>query len=241
MEKKMMTLAALTLMGSMATTRAWADEPAVTVSVGADVVTSYVWRGQECAGFSIQPSMTATWNAASLSLGVWANAELFEASQAVNMTEFDWVLSWQPIEALSVGLTDYYFYGGRYWSDWKGNASASHNLEANVAYDFGPVAVSWNTCLTGSDHHLNNEGKVKRNYATYVELAAPWKLGSVDGSAKVGASLWDDDFVARGNSNFNIVNVMLTANKDVHGIPFFGSVIFNPQSEQTFFVVGMSF
>lgn len=218
-----------------------AEEPASAFSVefGADVVSSYIWRGQELGGFSVQPSVTFTWTKPAISFGVWASAELFEKSNAANMTEFDLSLSWNPIESLTIGLTDYYLSGNSYFSGWTWNAAATHNLEAQLAYDFGPVALSWNTCLTGPDHHF--DGELKRNYSTYVELSAPYEVAGVKGSMAVGASLWDDGLTAIGNDKFNVCNISLSAEKEIFHLPMMGQIVFNPQTDNAYFVVGLTF
>ncbi len=237
MKKGMIAVASvLTLM--TATSAKAEDGEKATFEVGADVVSSYIWRGQDCAGFSVQPGVTYTWLKPGISVGAWASAELFENSRFANMNEFDLSVSWAPVDALSVGVTDYHFCGGNYWRDWDFSAGASHNLELNVSYDFGPVSLAWNTCLTGPDHHANGD----RCYSTYVEAKAPFALCGVECEAAVGVTPWDDHFtVADGQENFKVVNVSCRASKDIKGIPFFGQVVFNPRSEATYFVVGLSF
>ncbi|MBR0036736.1 MAG: hypothetical protein IJP70_03745 [Bacteroidales bacterium] len=214
------------------------DNEKVSFEVGADLVSSYIWRGQSCAGFSVQPSATFTWNKPGISVGAWASAELFQNSTFANMNEFDLSLSWSPIEALSVGLTDYHFCTGDYWSEWNFSGKASHFLELNLSYDFGPVAVAWNTNLTGDDYHANGD----RCYSSYVEVSAPFTLAGVDCEAAVGATPWDDHFTnGAGQENFKVVNVSCKANKEIKGIPFFAQIVFNPHIESTYFVVGVSF
>jgi len=213
-------------------------EPSVTLSVGADVVSSYLWRGQECGGFSVQPSATVTFNKAGISIGAWASAELFEKGEDVlNMTEFDLSLTWNPIEALTVGVTDYYFHTDGYFGSWNFSSCSSHTLEANLAYDFGPLALAWNTVVAGCDVGPNDD----RAYSTYVEVSAPWKFGGVDGSAAVGASLWDDSFTQVDTDGFKVCNVTLTANKELFSLPFYGQVVYNPASDKIYFAVGVSF
>ena len=213
------------------------SSPAVSLSAGADLVSSYLWRGQACGGFSVQPSLSLTWDKPGITLGAWASAELFEKNEGMNMTEFDLSLSWSPIEPLSIGVTDYYFYGGNYFGSWDFGCGSTHFLEANLSYDFGPLALSWNTCLTGCDYTCEGD----RAYTTYVEVSAPWKVGSIEGSAAVGASLWDDSFVQAGTDSFKVCNVSLTASKEVLGLPLFGQIVANPASDKVFFVVGLSF
>ena len=215
-----------------------AGEEKVGLEVGADVVSSYVWRGQDCGGFSVQPSATVSFNRTGLSFGVWASAELFQTSQFANMNEFDLVLSWTPTEALSIGLTDYHFCGGEYWRSWDFSDAASHNLELNLGYDFGALSIAWNTCLTGPD--LNSDGD--RAYSSYCEVAAPFTLGGLECSGAVGILPWGDSFTSGGaNDGFNVCMVSLSAEKQVGKCPLTGQIVFNPQTEATYFVVGVSF
>lgn len=235
--KKVFIFAALASMSLSTALHAEEPEPAVTLSVGADVVSSYIWRGQELGGLSVQPSATVTFTKPGISLGVWASAELFNSGSSVNMREFDLALTWSPIDALSVVVTDYYFCTANYLSAWKFGAESSHTLEASLSYDFGPLSASWNTVFGGVDH--NDDGN--RSYSTYVELAAPFKLGGVEGSAAVGASLWEDNYTQCGTTGFKVCNISLTANKEIFKLPFMGQIVFNPYSDKVFFVVGLSF
>jgi len=240
--------------GVLVATMAWGAAPSyaeggVELEVGADLVSSYVWRGQDCGGFSIQPGATLSWKG--FSLGVWASAELLNNESSVaNMAEFDLSLAYE-IGGLSVGVTDYTYCTGDYLSGWNFSQSSVHQLELNLGYDFGPVAFSWNTVLAGPDRKcyeiVGADGEASevyygdRLYSSYVEISAPFKLGGVDCSAAVGAIPWEDAFTAVGNKKFNVVNCSLTAEKELKGIPFMGQVVYNPQSEATFFVVGVSF
>ena len=238
MKKYLFTVASCLMLMSVSPVMAEEGEECVSFEVGADLVSSYVWRGQDCAGFSVQPAATITWNKPGLSLGVWASAELLASNSFANMSEFDIALSWSPVEAISIGFTDYNFCGGNYWRDWNFSGNSVHNLEFNFSYDFGPLAVAWNTCLTGSDYDSDGD----RAYTTYVEVTAPFTLGGVECEGAVGILPWEDGFISAGkNTGFNVCNVSVTAHKKVKDIPFFGSMVFNPQTEGTYFVVGVSF
>lgn len=232
-------MAAGTGMILMAATPAFAEEnEKVSLEVSADVVSSYVWRGFDCGGFSVQPAATVTFHKPGISLGVWASAELFQKSAFANMNEFDLSLSWSPVEALSVGLTDYHFCDGNYIRNWDFSGSSVHNLELNVSYDFGPVAVAWNTCLTGYDYNSNGD----RAYSSYCEVSAPFKLGGLDCAGAVGILPWEDAMTSGGaNTGFNVCNLSFTASKEVGSLPVSGQIVYNPQTEATYFVIGVSF
>lgn len=217
----------------------------VTVNVGGDIVSSYIWRGTSCGKFSIQPSLSLTFNKPSITIGAWASIELAKSEGQSNFTELDLSITWKPIEALTIGFTDYYVptyqegESGGFLRGWKWNQDATHKLELNLAYDFGPVALAWNTCLTGPDRVSWSD---KRNYSTYAEVSAPWRIGSITGSAAVGAHLWDDSFSVEGErKGFNVCNLSLRAEKKIWKLPLFCQVILNPETEKTYFVVGLSF
>lgn len=217
----------------------------VTLELGGDIVSSYIWRGSNCGDFSIQPNLSLTFNKPNITIGAWASIQLANKSGQSNFTELDLSIAWNPIEALTIGFTDYYIptyeegKNGMFFRGWTWNQDASHNLELNLAYDFGPVALAWNTCLTGPDRVSWSD---KRNYSTYVEVRAPWKIGSVTGSAAIGAHLWDDKFSSEGESKgFNVCNISLRAEKKIWVLPLFGQIIVNPEMGKTYFVVGLSF
>lgn len=236
--KKAFIFAALVAVSLPAALRAEEPEPAVTFSVGADVVSSYIWRGQNLGGLSVQPSATVTFNKPGISLGAWASAELFSSGQSVNMREFDLVATWSPIDALSISVTDYYFCSANYLSAWTFGYDSSHTIEGGLSYDFGPLALAWNTVFAGVDH---NEENGERSYSTYVELSAPYKLCGVEGKAAIGASLWEDSYTQAGTDGFKVCNISLSANKELFNVPFMGQIVFNPYADKVFFVVGLSF
>jgi hypothetical protein len=233
MKKLVFSSLMIVCLGSSATAPVLAEE-GVALEYGADVVSSYVWRGADCGGFSVQPRVAVGWKG--LELGAWASVELFQNDETANIKEFDLDLSY-TIGGLSVGVTDYYFCDGKYLSDWSFNSSSLHHLEANLGYDFGAVALSWNTVLTGADHQADGD----RIYSSYVEVSAPFKVHDMECSVAVGASPWEDTFTAEGNHKFNVVNCALTLNKSIKNVPLMGQVVYNPQSDATYFVVGVSF
>ena len=73
--KRIIIILALALIGVSAFSfKAFAQEKqesAFFYEVGADLVTSYLWRGQNLGGLSIQPSVTLGWKG--LYLCTWAN------------------------------------------------------------------------------------------------------------------------------------------------------------------------
>ena len=209
----------------------------IETSVGADVVSQYVWRGQDLGNVSLQPTLGVAYKG--LALTAWGNVGLTEASDT---KEFDLTLSY-TLGGLNVGLTDYWFNegpapDGRYFK--YAAHETNHVLEANLGYDFGFMALQAYTNITGNDG-VNKHGD--RAYSTYVELSAPFKLAKVDWEAAVGAVPMATTFY--GTNGFAVTNVSLKATKDIKitetfSVPLFGQIIANPRTEKAYFVFGFT-
>lgn len=230
-------LSVIMMLSAFSSAKAEDKDEGIAFEVGADVVSSYVWRGMDCGGFSAQPSATVTWSRPGISFGVWASAELFQKAQIANMNEFDLSLSYSPTDNFSVTLTDYNFCSGKYFSGWSNNINSTHNLECTLGYDFGCVALGWNTVLTGPDHREDG----KRAYSSYFEASAPFSIAGFDCSATVGACPWGYNFGVDYGKNFSVINISVKAQKELKSLPLFGEIVFNPREETTYFLVGVSF
>ncbi|MDR1722348.1 MAG: hypothetical protein LBR84_00215 [Tannerella sp.] len=206
----------------------------VEMSAGADLVSSYVWRGSYCGGVSIQPSLGLS--AGGFSLSAWGSVGF---TSPLYTDEFDFTAGYS-VGGLSIAITDYWFsYGGGTddWFNFKEEETA-HMFEASLGYDFGPLALSWNTFFGGAD--FNSEGD--RAYSTYISAVAPFSLGGLDMSVELGVTPWESIYADK----FNLVNINITGSKEIKvtdsfSIPAFSSVIFNPAGKQTYFVFGLSF
>jgi len=202
-------------------------------SVGADLVSGYIWRGQDCGGVSIQPSISIA--KSGFSLTAWGSVG-FEKSDT---KELDFTLAYS-VGGFQVAITDYYFDNEKYF---KYDAhSTSHIWEATIGYDFGPLAVCWNTNFAGADYTKADED---RAYSSYFEISAPFKLGGIDFIAELGGTPWEGAYTA-GSDKFAIVNIGLNAAKEIKitdsfTIPAFAKLTFNPRTEGAYFVFGLNF
>ena len=140
-----------------------------------------------------------------------------------------------------IGVTDYWFNSPneKYFA-YKAHET-SHVFEANVGYDFGPVALNWYTNFAGNDG-LNKDGD--RAYSSYVEATAPFKLGGCDWAASIGAVPFATSFYGDANG-FAVTNVSLKATKDLKitdsfSVPVFAQVAANPSTEKAYLVVGFT-
>lgn len=210
----------------------------VETTLSGDVVSHYVWRGQDLGSVALQPTFGVSYKG--LSLTGWGSVGL---STPDDIKEFDLTLAY-TIGGFNIGITDYWT------NDPAGNDptarylkydahSTNHVFEANVGYDFGFASLQWFTNFAGSDYKENG----KRAYSSYVEVAVPFKVASVDWTATAGAVPYATD--AYKTNGFAVTNVSLKAIKaikvsDSFSIPIFGEVVANPCSQKTYLVFGFT-
>ena len=207
------------------------------LSLSGDFVSSYIWRGLDCGSVAVQPTLGVGYKG--LSLTAWGSYGLTDSD---DVKEFDLTLAY-TIGGFNIGITDYWFSEGldpdaRYFKyDAHGT---NHVFEANIGYDFGPLSLQWFTNFAGNDG-INKSGK--RAYSSYVEVAVPFKLATVDWTATAGAVPYATDFY--GTTGFAVTNLALKATKDIKvtdtfSIPVFGQVVGNPCSQKAYLVFGFT-
>ena len=230
---KKIVLLAMGLVMSMTTVAQ--DEIETTIS--GDVVSSYIWRGQDLGSAAIQPTLGIGYKG--LSLSAWGSYGLVNTADT---KEFDLTLSYTT-GGFNIGITDYWFDAGldpdaRYFKyDAHGT---NHVFEANIGYDFGPLSLQWFTNFAGNDG-TNKDGK--RAYSSYMEVVVPFKLSAIEWTATAGAVPWAT--TSYGTSGFAVTNLSLKATKeikvtDTFSIPVFGQVVGNPCSQKAYLVFGFT-
>lgn len=213
------------------------NEEKVETIVSGDIVSSYIWRGQDLGSAAIQPTLGVGYKG--LSLTAWGSYGLVNSD---DVKELDLTLAYS-FGGLNIGVTDYWFDAGldpdnRYFKyDAHGT---NHLFEANIGYDFGIASLQWFTNFAGNDG-VNNDGK--RAYSSYVEAAVPFKLSSIEWTATAGAVPFATTFY--GTSGFAVTNLSLRATKeikvtDTFSIPIFGQVTANPCSQKAYLVLGFT-
>lgn len=226
-------LTALLLIGAASTEA----QEKVETTISSDFVNEYIWRGQKLGDVAVQPTLGVSYKG--LSLTAWGSYGLTNPDDT---KEFDLTLGY-TIGGLNIGITDYWFSTGldpegRYFKyDAHGT---NHVFEANIGYDFGPVALQWYTNFAGNDG-INKDGK--RAYSSYVEATIPFSLASVDWTATAGAVPFAT--TSYGTSGFAVTNLLLRAAKDIRvsdsfSIPIFGQVVANPCSQKAYLVLGFT-
>lgn len=222
----------MALLAAMAAANA---QDKVEATMQADVVSQYLWRGQELGQVSLQPSLGLSYKG--LSLTAWGSVGLSEPGDT---KELDLTLAYS-VGGFNIGVTDYWFNSPNERYFCYGAHSTSHVFEANVGYDFGPVGVQWYTNFAGNDG-VGNGGS--RAYSSYVEVSAPFRLTGCDWSAAVGAVPYATDFYSSADG-FAVTNVSLKASKDISvterfAIPLFAGLAVNPSTEKTYLYCGFT-
>ena len=215
-------------------------QPQTDISIGGDLVSTYVWRGVYQSGFSLQPEIGLS--VGGFTVGVWGSPDLD------NFKEVDLSVGYS-VRGFSVGVTDYWWGGqrlgdGRFAPYFK--YGDTHYFEGTLAYEFGekfPLGISWSTMFAGADKKENGD----RAWSSYVELAYPFSVGSVELTAAAGAAPWAAPaWLPGGYDGFQISNVSLKASRAIpvsekYEIPLFVQLAVNPQLNYMNLVIGLSF
>ncbi len=206
------------------------EDSSSPLSVGGDLVSSYLWRGTKFGtGPAIQPYVEL--ELGNFSIGGWGSY-CFTSDEAA---EADLYLSYGFDFGLSIGMTDYYFPGTPYFE--YSTESGSHAFEINLGYELKGFSLSANYLLNEAG------GAGAAGGDLYFEVGYGFEsfgfiLGAGNGWHTVEA---DTD-----ESDFNLCNIGVTASKEIKitdsfSLPVSGALILNPDTEQFHVVVGISF
>ena len=231
--RKLLTMMA----GLLMTSAACAQDGKVEATIGADVVSRYVWRGQDLGGASLQPTFGLGYRG--LTLEAWGSYGLTDPD---DVKEIDLTLGYAA-GGFNIGITDYWTTDGqdpenRYFKyDAHGT---NHVFEANIGYDFGPVALQWYTNFAGND---GTNGDGQRAYSSYAEVAVPFTLATCQWTATVGVVPYATTFY--DTTGFAVTDLSLRAEKDIRvtdsfSIPLFAQLSANPRSQKAYFVFGFT-
>jgi len=196
-------------------------------TAGADFVSSYIWRGSKFGtGPAVQPVIE--YSKGIFTAGAWGSFD-FNGYQ-----EVDLYLNFALPAGFSFGITDYYLPDLEYF-DYS-NESGSHAFEANLGFSKGDFNLGFNYIFNeaGGIGSLGND--------IYVEAGYSLKYFGLFLGAGNGWHTYDPE---SGHDNFSICNIGLEVSKDIiitdtFNIPVLGQLIFNPDKEQLFLVIGFT-
>jgi hypothetical protein len=243
---KKRTLASLLAIVATSTGLVAAQDLKGSFSAGADLVSSYVWRGvpQDLSNKqspNLQPY--ASFNYGKLTIGAWGST-----SFTGSVKEVDLYATFAFSSKFALTLTDYNwtFTPNSYF---KLGAGTDHVFEATLAYTGGesfPISASVNTMFAGADKNTSGD----QAYSTYIEVAYP-----VCSTAKifVGGSIINDTPIYGSISNntllyggAGITNLGMKVTKelkfsDSFSLPVYGMGGFNFVAKDAYLLVGLSF
>ncbi|MBP3575120.1 MAG: hypothetical protein J6J55_01355 [Paludibacteraceae bacterium] len=202
--KKTFMILALTLIGvSACPFQAYAEdreyeELGLTFEVGADLVSSYLWRGQNLGGISIQPMVSLDWKG--LYVSGWANIGADNWSFEELNPELDITIGYDNF-GLAVDLTHlYYFDGDPYFG--KGGFKAQEQttgstMEVHAGLHLGdlfekfPLSLDWYTTVYGDDCYQDEKGEWHRAWSTYIQVGYQFELPlGMTLDTRVGITPW---------------------------------------------------
>ena len=257
--KRIIIILALALIGVSAFSfKAFAEEKESNFSfeVGADVVSNYLWRGQNLGGLSIQPSVTLGWKG--IYISGWGNIGADNWKFNYLNPELDVTIGYDNY-GLKLDLTHfYYFYGDKYFKGLgdANNEYSESTIEVHAGIDVGewasivPLTVDWYTTVLGYDPVLdengnvvlNENGNAKRAYSTYIELGYDITLPlEIVLGIKVGFTPWKGMFtdyaeVWKNGQTVGINNLQLRAEREFE----LGGIYLNVWGEAMFNCYGVN-
>ena len=204
--KKTLLVLALALIGvSACPYQAYAKdenkkEIGLSFEVGADVVSSYLWRGKNLGGISIQPSATIAWKG--LYVSGWANIGADNWTFEDINPELDITIGYDNY-GMKVDLTHFYYFNNEAYFPKGGfkplpdDLESSSTMEAHIGFHLGdlvekiPLRLDWYTTIFGNYYFINDMGEAQRAWSTYIEVGYDFSLplGLVLG-ASVGITPW---------------------------------------------------
>jgi hypothetical protein len=273
MLKKLFTLLAIVgFIGTMNQTFAQEenteDSGIFDASIGADLMSRYVWRGSQLSTAPVfQPSFEVS--AFGVSLGAWGSYSFHGYRDGA---EADIYISYSFMDDMfTATITDYFLPSDTTSSQKYFNFDedeTGHVLEGTLSFNGTenfPLSVLVATNFYGADAIRTNDDETDAEnfnqkdgiqYSTYVEASYAFKVKDIDMSAFIGGVITkpkeaDEDTGYEGESGFygrtsGVCNLGITGSKELkitekYAMPIQASFITNPMSGDVFMVFGISF
>ena len=204
------------------------------ISIGADLVSRYVWRGTDYGGSpSIQPYIEAGFGG--FAIGAWGAY----TTNLPGVQEMDVYASYTFLDDMfTVGVTDYFFpdefQGYKYFEF---DSLTGHVLEGMVGFNGTediPLSVMFAYNVWGADN----------SNSIYLELGYSFSIFDV--FLGMGNGFYTAVDKDNGDDKFGLVNLGITASKEVpisdkFALPLSVSLITNPNDNLIHLVFGVSF
>ncbi len=222
---KLIALAAV-LFAGFGSSNAMADEG---FKIGADVVSSYIWRGYEIDNsVNVQPNLSYTFKNG-LSVGLWGSYGL-NSDNGYRYKEVDATVS-MPIGPVTLAVTDYNLDPANNNPDDGGvfdfRDDGANTIEVSAAYSYENISLMGAVFVAGNDY--DNAWYCEANYKFYDKNGY---------TAKATAGLGNEGYYGDGEGKkLALVNTGIAVSKD----RYTASAIYNPDTEQSYLVFMASF
>jgi len=223
------------------------------LNLGVDLMSRYVWRGLDYgASPNVQPTLSLS--KGNFEVGYWG-----AISTRGTYSETDLYAKY-TLKGFSIIATDYFFpvdmvpceHQQKYFN--YDNHNTGHVCETALQYkgpENFPISLYASTMVYGADKKIDKiiilplngiDTTYKNNYSTYFEAGYSAVLGDNNLDLFMGFTP-DEGFYG---TSAGIVNLGLTAYRkikitDRFELPLKASLITNPQTENIYFIVGVSF
>ena len=215
-----------------------------SMTVGADAVSHYLWRGMELGGPSVQPSLYFDYGKDdwAVSLGLWGTRSLLANRYGEHYGELDLSIeaSWRNF---TLSLADYG--EGRYFGPWQ----EGHFLDFGLSYTLSeniPVTLSWYSIVNQTfEGSLDGGGfDWAAAFPSYFEVAYDFSLSVVDFSVAAGMFPFASGYYE--NDAFGICNLHLSAGHEFefqHGgtLPMAAQIMYNPVFNEFFWGLSVGY
>ncbi len=206
---------------------AW-EFPGFEWSVGADITSSYLWRGMNYGALALQPDVSIGYGG--LNLEAWANISPKDYQFMEFAPELDITFSYS-IFGFKVGFNHQYYFDGTKYIDWKiptvenylADEYGSNQTEVFAEFNLGdvledvPLHVGWYTYVAGADFKevYAEDGEtligLKRAYSSYFDISYEFGLPlGFSLTPTVGMTPWKSCYNYY-DENFSVNNVSLRA------------------------------
>ncbi|MFC2098166.1 TorF family putative porin [Bacteroidota bacterium] len=215
------------LLSPISKARAQDEKTESPISIGADIVSRYVWRGLDYgASPSIQPYVEAGFGG--FAIGAWGAY----TTNLPGVQEMDLYMNYTINEIVTIGVIDYFFpkevLGYDYYEFRKD--LSNHVIEGIASFN-GLENLPLSATL---GVNLFNDS----NNSIYFELGYSFSI--LDVFMGLGNGVYSTD------TEFGLVNLGISASKEIpitdnYGLPISASLITNPNAKQIHLVFGISF
>ena len=218
------------------------------LSLGADVVSRYIWRGIDVNdAVNIQPTILLT--VAGFGFGFWGSYSLYTSSTDYEYDqEIDTWISYDYVfeNGIDIGaiLTDYYYPGlGIKWGNFNNynnpDGPGAHTVEAGLSLKL-PETIPLK--FSGYVNIYNDAGN-----NTYFQIDYSFSVVKIPIDIFIGAaggSKANPDYY--GTADFNVINIGVKGTKSIkitedYSLPVSVSFIINPRTEIAYLVFGLTF